>query len=78
MVHKGAGRTTRWPRAEDAANCYTMGMDLNLDTAMREATRETVDFLEQRFGLTPADAYSLASIGADFRIAEAVDSTPVI
>jgi acetamidase/formamidase len=78
IVHKGAGRTMRWPRAEDAANYYTMGMDLNLDTAMREATRETVEFLEERFGLTPADAYSLASIGIDFRIAEAVDSTQVI
>jgi acetamidase/formamidase len=78
LVHKGAGRTLRWPRAEDAANYYTMGMDLNLDVAMREATRETVDFLQQHFGLTPADAYALASIAVDFRIAEAVDSTQVI
>jgi acetamidase/formamidase len=78
IVHKGAGGTMRWPRAEDAANYYTMGMDLNLDAAMREATRETVEFLEERFGLTPADAYSLASIGVDFRVAEAVDSTQVI
>jgi acetamidase/formamidase len=53
-------------------------MDLNLDVAMREATRETVEFLQQRFGLTPADAYSLASIAVDFRVAEAVDSTQVI
>jgi acetamidase/formamidase len=37
-----------------------------------------VEFLEERFGLTPADAYSLASIAVDFRIAEAVDSTQVI
>jgi acetamidase/formamidase len=78
IVHKGAGRAMRWPRAEDAANYYTMGMDLNLDAAMREATRETVEFLQERFGLTPADAYSLASIGVDFRVAEAVDSTQVI
>ena len=32
----------------------------------------------QSLGLTPADAYSLASIGVDFRVAEAVDSTQVI
>ena len=68
----------RWPRAEDAANYYTMGIDLNLDVAMREATRETVAFLQERFGLTPADAYALASIAVDFRVAEAVDSTQVI
>jgi acetamidase/formamidase len=78
VIHKDAGKTMRWPRAEDAANYYTMGMDLNLDVAMREASRETVEFLQQRFGLTPADAYSLASIGVDFRVAEAVDSTQVI
>jgi len=78
VVHKGAARTMRRPRAEDAANYYTMGMDLNLDVAMREATRETVEFLQQRFGLSSADAYSLASIAVDFRVAEAVDSTQVI
>src|SRR6266436_6598822 len=78
VLHKGAGKTMRWPRAEDAANYYPMGMDLNLDVAMREATRETVEFLQQRLGLTPADAYSLASIAVDFRVAEAVDSTQVI
>ena len=78
VIHKDAGKTMRWPRAEDAANYYTMGMDLNLDVAMREATRETVEFLQQRFGLTPADAYALASIAVDFRIAEAVDSTQVV
>lgn len=78
IIHKDAGKTMRWPRAEDAANYYTMGVDLNLDVAMREAARETVEFLEKRFGLTRADAYSLASIGVDFRVAEAVDSTQVI
>ncbi|HMA74221.1 MAG TPA: acetamidase/formamidase family protein [Xanthobacteraceae bacterium] len=78
IIHKGLGKAMQWPRAEDAANYYTMGMDLNLDVAMREATRETVEFLQQRFGLTPADAYALASIAVDFRIAEAVDSVQVV
>src|SRR5215467_1526766 len=78
VVHKDAGRAMRWPRAEDAANYYTMGMNLNLDIAMREATREAVEFLQQHFGLTPADAYALASIAVDFRVAEAVDSVQVV
>ena len=73
IVHKGEGKAMRWPRAEDAANYYTMGMDLDLDVAMREAAQETVDFLRERFGLSAADAYALASIGVDFRVAEAVD-----
>ena len=78
VVHKGAGKAMRWPRAEDAANYYTMGMDLDLNIAMKEAVRETVAFLEERFRLSTADAYALASIGVDFRVAEAVDSVQVI
>ena len=78
IVHKGEGKAMRWPRAEDAANYYTMGMDLDLDVAMREAAQETVAFLRERFGLSAPDAYALASIGVDFRVAEAVDSVQVI
>jgi acetamidase/formamidase len=55
-----------------------MGIDLDLDSAMHEAVQEAVDFLRERFGLSAADAYALASIGVDFRVAEAVDSTQVI
>ena len=41
---------------------------------MRQATRETVNFLREEFGLSIEDAYALASIAVDFRVAEAVDS----
>jgi acetamidase/formamidase len=78
IVHKGAGKSMIWPRAEDAANYYTMGIDVDLNVAMREATRQTVDFLRERFDLSAADAYALASVGVDFRVAEAVDSTQVV
>jgi acetamidase/formamidase len=78
VLHKGAGKAMRWPRAEDATHYYTMGMDLDLNVAMRHATRETVDFLQEQFGLSPADAYALASIAVDFRVAEAVDSVQMI
>ena len=56
-----------WPRAEDANFYYTMGMDLDLDVAMRNATQETVRYLMETRGLSAADAYSLASIAIDFR-----------
>ena len=78
IVHKGQGKAMRWPRAEDANYYYAMGMDLDLNVAMRHATRETVDFLREEFGLSAADAYSLASIGVDFRVAEAVDSVQMV
>jgi acetamidase/formamidase len=78
IVHKGEGRPMKWPRAEDATHYYVMGMDVDLDTAMREAAREAVNFLRDKKGLSQADAYSLASIAVDFRVAEAVDAVQMI
>jgi acetamidase/formamidase len=78
VVHKGAGKAMNWPRAEDATHYYAMGMDLDLNVAMRQATRETVNFLREEFGLSVEDAYALASIAVDFRVAEAVDSVQMI
>jgi len=78
ILHKGAGKSMRGPRAEDATNYYAMGLDLDLNTAMKLAVRETVELLQEKAGLTAAEAYSMASLGVDFRIAEAVDSVQVI
>ncbi len=78
IVHKGDGRATRWPRAEDATSYYTMGMDLDLNKAMQEAASETVAFLREQKGLSITDAYALASVGVDFRVAEAVDAVQMV
>jgi acetamidase/formamidase len=78
VVHKGAGRAMRWPRGEDANNYYVMGLDLDLDTALQEAVRESIAFLKDRYHLSDADAYSLSSVGIDFRVGEAVDSTLMV
>src|SRR5262249_3144869 len=77
IVHKGAGKAMRVPRAEDAANYYTMGIDLDLNVAMKMAVRETVELLQAKAGLTVAEAYAVASMAVDFRVAEAVDSTQI-
>ena len=77
ILHKGAGKTMAWPRGEDANYYYTMGMDEDLDNAMKHAVTETVKFLETR-GLSTADAYALASIGVDFIVGEAVDGVLLI
>jgi acetamidase/formamidase len=74
ILHKGAGKAMRWPRAEDAANYYTLGLDVDLNIAMKEAVRETVALLQAKAGVTAAEAYAIASMGVDFRVAEAVDS----
>jgi acetamidase/formamidase len=66
------------PRAENDTHYLIIGIDLDLDRAMRKATSEVVNFLVEEKGLTPADALSLASIAVDFRVSEAVDLTQVV
>lgn len=66
------------PLAEDADNYYIMGIDYDLDRAMKLATANVVDFLIKEKGLTPAKAQSLASLAVDFKVAEAVDGTQII
>jgi acetamidase/formamidase len=78
IVHKDAGGDMRWPRAEDAAHHYVMGMDLDLDIAMKEAVHESVDFLRLTRALSVSDAYALTSIGVDFRVAEAVNAVKLV
>jgi acetamidase/formamidase len=78
ILHKGVGRAMKWPRAEDAENYYVMGMDVDLDVAMKEAAQETLAFLQKERGLTAQDAYSLASIGVNYVVAEAVDHVQMV
>ena len=78
ILHKGAGKAMRWPRAEDAINFYTLGLDVDLNIAMKEAVREAVELLQAKAGVTAAEAYAIASMGVDFRVAEAVDSMLLI
>ena len=78
IVHKGAGRAMRWPRAEDASNYYSMGLDEDLDQALKHAIREAVGFLQLRAGLTATEAYALCSLAVDFRIGEAVNHVQMV
>ncbi len=45
---------------------------------LRLATRAAVDFLVEENGLARDKAFSLASIGVDFHVAEVVDLTQVV
>jgi len=76
VVHKG--KTIRGPRAETPTHYILMGIDLDLDRALRLAVEETIRFLVEEKGLTPAKAYSLASLAIDFEVAEAVDQTQLV
>ena len=76
VLHKG--RTISGPRAETDTHYIAMGIDLDLDRALRMAVWEVVNFLVEAKGLTPAKALSLASIAVDFHVGEAVDLTQVV
>jgi acetamidase/formamidase len=72
------GKTITGPRAENGTRYFLMGIDTDLNRAVRKAVLETVDFLVKEKGLGPAKALSLCSIAIDFRIAEVVDGTQVV
>jgi acetamidase/formamidase len=64
-----------WPRAETPTHFITMGLHEDLDEAARRATREMIDYLTTRRGLSRDDAYMLASAAMDLHITQAVDGT---
>ena len=76
VLHKG--KTIAAPRAETDTHYLVMGIDLDLDRALRLAVQEAVDFLVAEKGMTPGDAYALTSLAAHFGVAEAVNTTQVI
>jgi acetamidase/formamidase len=76
VVHKG--RPIAGPRAETPTHYILMGIDLDLDRAMRLAAAEAVRFLVEEKALTPARALSLASLAVDFQVSEVVDQTQLV
>ena len=76
MLHKGT--SIPGPRAETPTHYVLMGVDLDLDRAMRLATLEAVNFLVEEKGLARDEAFSLASIAVDFHVAEVVDLTQLV
>ncbi|RPI47498.1 MAG: amidase [Betaproteobacteria bacterium] len=78
IVHPGAGREMRWPRAEDASWHYVTAMSTDLDEACSLAVHESVAFLQARAALSAAQAYALTSLSVDFRIAEAVNHVKLV
>jgi acetamidase/formamidase len=65
-----------WPRAETATHWIVMGLNPNLEEAMKIAVRETIGFLTQRFPkLSREEAYIIASVAVDYHVTQVVDST---
>ncbi|UPG72245.1 acetamidase/formamidase family protein [Roseomonas gilardii subsp. gilardii] len=75
-LEKGGGAKDpllRFPRAETATHFITMGMNEDLDLAMKQALREMIAFIASRTNLSPADAYQFCSLAVDFRVTQTVN-----
>jgi acetamidase/formamidase len=64
-----------WPRIETPTHWIMLGFDEDLDRAMTNAVRESVDFLAAQtvVPLTRSEAYALVSMAADCRVSQVVD-----
>jgi acetamidase/formamidase len=73
FVRKGA--SLKWPRAETPTHYIAMGIDKDLDEAMKIAVREAVDLIVAEKKLDRDDAYMLCSVAVDFHVTQVVDGT---
>jgi LPXTG-motif cell wall-anchored protein len=52
-----------------------IGLDEDLDEAMKESTRESIDFLSEELGMDRAKAYAYLSAATDYEVSQVVDKT---
>ncbi len=62
-----------YPRAETATHFITMGMNEDLDEAMRRALREMISFICGRTNLSREQAYQFCSLAVDFHVTQTVN-----
>ena len=62
------------PRVDTAGFYGTMGVGPDLYVASQDAVRAIIDHLSDTYGLSPEDAYVLASLVVDLKISEIVDA----
>jgi acetamidase/formamidase len=65
--------TTDRPFIETPELWVPIGLDPDLDEAMRDATRAAIDFLERRQGMPRPAALAYLSAAADFEVSQVVD-----
>ena len=70
-LHKGAG--LKQPRAETPTHFISMGMNEDLDQAMKQALREMIAFICARSNLSREQAYSFCSLAVDFHVTQTVN-----
>lgn len=70
-LHKAVG--LRFPRAETGTHYISMGINEDLDQAMKQALREMMAFIVERTQMPRIDAYRFCSLAVDFRITQTVN-----
>lgn len=66
IVHKNM-KKIKTPWFETPTHYIVMGMDTDLDVAMKNAMQESIDWLVANKGLSKGDAYSLAAVAISYR-----------
>jgi acetamidase/formamidase len=69
------GKTLAQPMGETDAHWITLGLDPDLDEAMKKATREAIRFLVAEYGISEEVAYAYLSAATDFEVSQVVDRT---
>jgi acetamidase/formamidase len=75
-LHKGGGPTRpalAMPRAETPTHYISMGLNEDLDQAMKQALREMIGFICGRTNLSREQAYAFCSLAVDFHVTQTVN-----
>jgi len=71
ILHKAAGLAM--PRAETPTHFISMGLNEDLDQAMKQALREMISFICGRSNLSREQAYQFCSLAVDFHVTQTVN-----
>ena len=71
VLHKNT--ELKQPRAETPTHFISMGMNEDLDQAMKQALREMIAFICARSNLSREQAYSFCSLAVDFHVTQTVN-----
>jgi acetamidase/formamidase len=62
-----------YPRGETATHYISMGMNADLDLAMKQALRQMIAFICAKSNLSPQEAYQFCSLAVDFHVTQTVN-----
>ena len=75
-LHKGGGPrdpALKFPRGESSTHFISMGMNEDLDLAMKQALREMIAFICARKNISRDEAYQFCSLAVDFHVTQTVN-----